>query len=88
MFKVEGMIDGTKYVLKYEDEVLTGDPVAMQKAFEENKKKHGPLGMPPCIKENYLEYENSAYTLITTYVFEKILLIEDDYKPIPEGCDI
>ena len=88
MFSVTGLISGVQYTLNYEDGVLSGDPIAMQKAFEENKKKHGPLGMPPCIKENYLEYETSAHMLVTAFVFDKIISRKNDYKPIPEGCDI
>ena len=88
MFSITGLIDGVEYTLKYENGVLTGDPVAIQKAREENKKIHGALGMPPCTTENYLDLEIPAQMLISGYVFEKIVSHYNDHKSIPEGCVI
>ena len=88
MFIITGEINGKQYQLKYDNGVLSGDEYVIKKAKEENLKNHGNLGMPPSTKSNYLDCEDAAHMLITTYVFDEVISQENDWPEIPEDADI
>jgi hypothetical protein len=88
-FLVVGKINGIEYKLRYDEGgILSGDKIAIEKAYEENKKNHGNLGMPPSTKSNYLADGNAAYSLIVSFVFDEVISTESDDNEIPEDADI
>jgi len=83
MFRIKGKIQGKEYFLRYENEILTGDEIAKKKAFEENKKDYGYLGLRPsgCLqKDGYLKNELAAFCLIEKYVFDEIIESKNDWN--------
>jgi hypothetical protein len=47
MFELKGIISGVEYTLKYENNELSGDQFALDRANNENKVNHGSIGPVP-----------------------------------------
>jgi hypothetical protein len=90
MFEITGKIAGEVYKLKYrrtnddEDYIVSGDDVAVEKLFAENKIDHGMLGPVPAnysFRDGYLNGELAACTLAHEYVFDEVLEETSDWEP-------
>ena len=54
MFTVKGIINGEQYRITWKDGEISGDPEAIAKAVQENRKPHGYLGLfPAATDEKY-----------------------------------
>ena len=81
MFYIIGKLNNKEFSLMYKKGQLSGDSEAIQKAQEENQKKHGNLGlMPEEITSDYLDNELAAYNLIKNYVFDEITRSNKDWE--------
>lgn len=81
MFYLVGIISQVEYSLSYSKGLLSGDPEAIQKAQEENKKDHGLLGlMSDAVSSNYLANEYAAYYLIEQFVFDEVIRTKNNWK--------
>ena len=86
MFSMTGMFQGRAATVKYKDNILTGDPVVIEKAQYENNQDHGYLGLMPDASEyEYLASENSAYDLLQRHVFDSVISAKDDWEPRDPG---
>ena len=82
MFRIKGTINGKEYKIVYNNGELSGDPEAIGKALEENRKEHGYLGLfPSATDSNYLNEEVPAFYLIQNYVFEEVTEHRKDWPP-------
>jgi len=88
MFKITGLIENNTKTLTWDNGILSGDKIALEKAILEDKKDHGSLGMvPSTTKKDYLLYETSAYHLIFQFVFDSILSQENNWTPYDDEGD-
>ena len=82
MFVITGTVQGRKASLRWEDGILSGDQVALDKARHENTLDHGELGpVPAQLYSDYLRGELPAHNLLKSYVFDTIISEEDDWEP-------
>jgi hypothetical protein len=88
MFIITGTIQGNTATIKYDNGILSGDNSIINKAKEENIKKHGYLGLAPnCKDNNYLSDELPAHALLTKHVFETVVSQDNDWEPFdPKAC--
>ena len=82
MFSMTGTVQGKMVSLHWENGILSGDKIAVDKAHYENTQEHGELGLvPSCSESNYLAGELPAYDLLRLYVFDAITHEENDHEP-------
>jgi len=86
VFTITGTVQGRTVTLRWEDEVLSGDQVTIDKARYENSLDHGYLGTAPSLKKNdYLTSELPANCLLKKCVFDSIVSEENDWEPYVPG---
>ena len=57
MFLVTGIINNKECTLEYNNGILTGDTIALEKAKIENTKDHGYIGVLPSVtNKDYLQH--------------------------------
>jgi hypothetical protein len=82
MFVMTGTIQGRTASLRWENGILSGDKIAMDKAQHENTQDHGGLGtIPAYTNNNYLARELPARALLKRHVFDSITHEENDDEP-------